>query len=117
MAKKEEHEVSLAVLDNLKTVEEFQLILDSGAIPSNLDTVQKLQTVIKTGQELGLQAMTSINNINVIKGRTVISAAILGALLKKHGKEWIWTKDFFVEEDGKIVTELEFEWISPVTKT
>lgn len=112
----EKNEISLAVLENLRTTEEFQIILDSGAIPSTLDTVQKLMTVVQTGKELGMPAMVAINNINVIKGRTVISAAMLGALLKRYNYEYFYTKDFVTEqnEDGssRIVTELELRWIS-----
>jgi hypothetical protein len=113
---KKENEVSLAVLDQLTTIEEYQVILDSGAIPSSLDTPQKLMTVVQTGKELGMPPMVAINNINVIKGRTVISSAMLAALLKQHGYEFIYTKDFHQEkdEDGdtRITTELEIEWLS-----
>lgn len=113
MAKSQE--VSLAVLDDLKTREEYQLILDSGAIPGNLDTPEKLMTVIRMGKELGMQALTAVTNIHIIKGRTVISSAMLGALLKQTGVEYIYTKDYFVEEDGRIVTELEFEFLSKIS--
>ena len=110
------NEISLATLDKLVTPEEFQVILDSGAIPSNLDTVQKLQTVVQTGKELGMQPMVAINNINVIKGRTVINSSMLGALLKRHGYEYFYTKDFeqTKNEDGslKITTELKLRWRS-----
>lgn len=95
---------------------EIQHLLESGAIPSSLDTPEKLMTVIKTGEELGMGPMTSINNINVIKGRTVVSAAGLGALMLRNRIEFIWTKDFEKTEDGgNMVTEAEFEWISIVT--
>jgi len=115
MGKKDEG-VSLAVLDKLTSLEEYQVILDSGAIPGNLDTPQKLMTVVQTGKELGMPPMVAINNINVIKGRTVISSAMLAALLKQHGYEYTYTKDFEQEkdEDGdvRITTELEIEWLS-----
>jgi hypothetical protein len=71
-------------------------------------------TVMQLGREMGMGPMTTINNINIIKGRTVVSAAGLGAMLKRTGKEFTWTKDF-VTEDGKQITEIEFEWISIVT--
>lgn len=113
---KEKKEANLAVLGKLKTIEEYQVILDSGAIPGNLDTPQKLMTVVQTGKELGMPPMVAINNINVIKGRTVISSAMLAALLKQHGYEYTYTKDFLQEtdEDGdvRITTELEIEWLS-----
>jgi len=119
MSKKEEVAVSEGISDvmlgNLKTTAEFQILIDSGAIPSSLDSPQKLMTIIQMGKELGLPALVSINNLNIIKGRTVISSAMLGAMLKKRGIEWVWTKDF-VTEGERIVTEIEFEWISIVTK-
>ena len=93
---------------------EIKHLLESGAIPATLDTPEKIMTVMQTGREMGMGPMTTINNINIIKGRTVVSAAGLGALLKRAGKEFIWTKDF-VTEDEKQITELEFEWISPIT--
>lgn len=115
-SKNEEPEVNdLAVLDKLDSLAEIQTLLDSGAIPSSLDTPQKVLTVIQTGKEMGMKPMTALNNIHVIKGRTVISAAMLGALLKARNIEFIWTKDYFEEESGKIVTELEFEFISRVS--
>ena len=127
MAKKKTEELSLAVLDTLKTLDEYQVILDSGAIPGNLDTPQKLMTVVQTGKELGMQPMTAINNIHVIKGRTVISSAMHSAMLKNRVNrrgivspvEYIYTKDFVYEtdEDGdeSCITEIEFTEISEVT--
>lgn len=112
---KNKDEFSLAVLDKIKTIEEYNVILDSGAIPGNLDSPQKLMTVVQMGRELGLEPMTAINNIHVIKGRTVISSAMLGALLKSNNIDFQYTKDFHTEEDGRIITEIEFEYISQVT--
>lgn len=120
-------ELSLAVLDTLTTLDEYQVILDSGAIPGNLDTPQKLMTVVQTGKELGMLPMTAINNIHVIKGRTVISSAMLSAMLKnrvnRKGEvspvEYVYTKDFVYETDAEgdesCITEIEFEFISEVT--
>lgn len=118
MAKTKEEEVedkamSLA-LENFSGGVEIKHLLESGAIPGSIDTPEKLMTVMQTGKELGMAPMQTINNINVIKGKTVISAAGLGAMLKRRNVEFIWTKDF-VTEDGKQITEIEFEWISTVT--
>tara|TARA_R110000796_G_scaffold38210_7_gene96315 strand:- start:3229 stop:3840 length:612 start_codon:yes stop_codon:yes gene_type:complete len=113
-SKKEDLVVQDVVLSNLKTREEFEVLLESGAIPPGVDTPEKLMTIIQLGKELGISPMVSITSINVIKGRAVVSSSILGALLKNHGIEWIWTKDFFTETDGKINTELEFQWVSKV---
>ena len=88
MSKKEELVVMDTTLTNLKTRAEFEILLESGAIPPSIDTPEKLMTVIQLGKELGITPMVSISAINVIKGRTVISSSILGALLKKRGIEW-----------------------------
>jgi hypothetical protein len=117
MGKNELSEVqnSGGVIKNLTTREEFQILLDSGALPSTFDNIEKIISVVQMGKELGLQPMVAINNINIIKGRTVIASTMLGAMLKKRNIEWTWVKDFFTEEDDKIVTEIEFEYISKVT--
>jgi hypothetical protein len=107
------------MITGFSTREEYAILLESGAIPSSMDTVEKCMAIVSMGKELGLQPMVAINNINIIKGRTVISSTMLGAMLKQRNIEWVWTKDHSVEElaDGniRIVTELEFEWISKVT--
>jgi hypothetical protein len=125
--KQKKEEISLQVLDTLSTQAEFQIILDSGAIPPSIDTLQKLQTIVQMGKELRMPPMTSITNIHIIKGRAVISSAILGALLKsritRNGTvspvEFDWVNDFFVEkdEDGdqRITTTIGFDYISEVT--
>jgi hypothetical protein len=46
---------------------------------------------------------------------------MLGALLKSRNIEWNWLKDFVNEavpnsEDDRIVTEIEFDYISKITK-
>ena len=112
MSKKEELVIMDTTLTNLKTRAEFEILLESGAIPPSIDTPEKLMTVIQLGKELGITPMVSISAINVIKGRTVISSSILGALLKTRGIEWEWTKDFVTESPGKINTEIEFEYWS-----
>jgi len=122
MAKKQKSEQEDSVKTELTTSLNLlskeinvQHLLDSGAIPSSLDTPEKLMAVIKTGEELGMGPMTSLNNINVIKGRTVVSASGLGAMMLRKGIEFIWTKDFVTQTGGNIITEAEFEWISKVT--
>ena len=111
------------VLKSLESRKEYEILIESGALPSAIDTVEKAMAIIQMGKELGLPAMVAINNINMIQGRTVISSTMLGAMLKARDIEWIWLKDHTVETVGvgedaydKVTTELEFEWISKVTK-
>lgn len=121
MSKKEEEEDNRELsitLGAIASTLDVKHLMESGAIPEALNTPEKIMTVIQTGKELGLAPMTSINNIYVIKGRTVISATMLGALLKKNGKEFTYTKDFVSETVGdntRQITEMEFEWLSPIT--
>ncbi len=70
---------------------------------------------MQTGKELGLNPMTSLNNIHVIKGRTVISAAMLGAMLKREGYEFVFTEDFSKEDNpDNPQTTVKFIWLSKV---
>jgi hypothetical protein len=113
------NELEKVVLNNLSTREEYEVLLQSGALPKGLNTAEKLMAVVQTGKELGLTAMVSLNNINVIEGKTVLSAALLGALLKRRGIAWKWTKDHEVDPTNpeRIITELEFRYICPITKS
>jgi hypothetical protein len=113
---KEEEEPNASValaLQDLGSQVTVQDLLDGGAIPSNLDSKEKIVTVIQHGRELGLDPVTSLGGIHVIKGRTVISSAILGALLKRNGYEFIFTKDFDKEEAAdNPKTEVTLYWVS-----
>jgi len=117
MAKDQELEKLNTSLSTIRSTEEFEILLQSGAIPSKLNTVQKLMAVVKTGEEMGLAPMTSINNINVISGRTVVSSAALGAMLKMRNIEYEVTKDYEVDDRDRIITEMKFYFISTVTKS
>ena len=113
MSKEEEKEkLSVALKEISETKITIQDLMDGGAIPSNLDSPEKIATVIQHGKELGLDPVTSLGGIHVIKGRTVISAAIMGALLKRNGYEFIYTKDFDKSEGDNAITEVEIFWIS-----
>ncbi len=116
MSKKKEEEkesvMSLA-LQSIGSQVTVQDLLEGGAIPSNLDSKEKVVTVIQHGKELGLEPMTALCGIHVIKGRTVISAAVLGALLKKSGYEFVYTKDYDTSEDpSNAKTEVTLYWMS-----
>ena len=113
MAKEKIQDTSLAVLDNIKTREEYDILIKSGTLPQGLNTPEKLMAVIATGREFGMPPMVAINNIHVIAGRTVLSAAIMGALIKKAGMEYEFTEDHLVDqESGRITTTLVIEYAS-----
>jgi len=113
MSKEEEKErLSVALKEISETKITIQDLMDGGAIPSNLDSPEKIATVIQHGKELGLDPVTSLGGIHVIKGRTVISAAIMGALLKRNGYEFVYTKDYDKSGGDNAITEVEIFWIS-----
>jgi hypothetical protein len=107
------------VLNSFKSVAEYEILMRSGTLPENINTIERLMAVVQTGKELGFPVSVSVNGISVIKGKTVISASLIGALLKRNKVDWVWTKDYFVSknEDNslRIETEIELEWISVAT--
>ena len=89
---------------------------ESGLLPPSLDTVEKVALVIQTGKDLGLAPTVAINSITIISGRTTLSASLVGTLMKRHGIEWTFTKDFDKDPDdaSNFITEAEFFWKSKV---
>ena len=96
--------------------------IESGLLPESITEPEQVLTILQQGKELGLQPITALNNINVIKGKPVLSSTIMGALLKKHGVEWIWEEDFADILDtkgnptGNKRTTIRFFWISEKLK-
>lgn len=115
-------EVAITKLDGFKSIEEMKqwatTIMDSGLLPSSIDTPEQVITIVQHGKELGLTPHIALNNIHVIAGRPVVSSSMLGAMLKKHGVEWVIKEDFETIEtaggEGKR-TSYEFFWKSKVT--
>jgi len=101
-------------LQNMSMNTSIEDLLASGTLPPGM-TKEKVLTISQYGRELGMDPLTAINSISIVSGKMVIGAAMLGALLKRRGYEYIWTKDW-VEEDGKIITELEIMWLSSTLK-
>jgi len=98
-------------LQNMSTNTSIEDLLASGTLPPGM-TKEKILTITQYGRELGMDPMTAINSISIVSGKMVIGAAMLGALLKRKGYEYIWTKDWVEEGDGRIITELEILWMS-----
>jgi len=96
-------------------------IINSGLLPNSITEPEQVITIVQHGKELGLTPHIALNNIHVIAGRPVISSSMLGAILKKHGVEWIIAEDF-VTFDGPTGkpdkrTSYKFYWKSSVTGT
>lgn len=100
------------MLQEMKLTTSVEDLLASETLPPGINSKERIMTVAQYGRELGMEPMTAINNISIIKGKMVISSSMLGAMLKKHGYEYIWTKDHETQEDGRIITELEIFWFS-----
>ena len=59
-------------------------IVKSGLAPSDVKNPQDAMILIMTGADLGLNAMQSLNNIHVIKGRPTVGALMKLALVRAH---------------------------------
>ena len=93
-------------------------IIESGLLPDSISEPEQVVTIVQHGKELGLSPHIPLNNLHIIAGRPVISSAMLGALLKRHGVEWIITEDFAsVDRDGIThkQTTYKFFWKSKIT--
>lgn len=118
-------ETSPTKLSGFESVEEMMkwadTIIESGLLPDSISEPEQVITVVQYGAELGLTPHSALNNLHVIAGRPVISASMLGALLKRAKKEWIITEDFVTIEapDGKPDkrTTYKFYWKSEITGT
>jgi hypothetical protein len=68
------------------------LLAKSGLVPANLNTPEKVFVALQWGDELGLTAMSAVNNVIPINGRPTLSADIMHALARSNpeygGTEW-----------------------------
>lgn len=60
------------------------LLVKSGLLPDTVRTPEAAFAIIATGRELGLTAMQSLRSIHVIKGKTILSADLVAALVKSR---------------------------------
>lgn len=91
-------------------------LLASEALPKGVDSKEKFMTIAQYGKELGWDPMTAVNNISLIRGKMTIASNMLGALLRKHGYEYVWNKNYEDDGNGKIVSEIEIFWYSKTLK-
>lgn len=61
-----------------------QLLVKSRLMPDTVNTPEAAFAIIATGRELGLTAMQSLRSIHVIKGKTILSADLVCALVKSR---------------------------------
>ena len=112
--------VKLTGFSNIDEMKRWaETIINSGLLPNSITEPEQVITIVQHGKELGLTPHISLNNIHVIAGRPVISSSMLGAMLKKHGVEWVISEDYvtFDAPNGKPDkrTSYKFYWKSTVT--
>ena len=101
----------------LRQLRAAQYLIDSHLIPDNITEPEQVITITQMGYELGLKPLVALSNISVIKGKPFIGASIIGAMLKREGYEYEFTKYWYNEgtpEDPFIVTEVTLYWKSEV---
>lgn len=60
------------------------LLVKSKLLPDSVQSPEAAFAIIATGRELGLTAMQSLRSIHVIKGKTILSADLVAALVKSR---------------------------------
>lgn len=101
-----------------------QLLIDSNTLPENINSVEKVFVITKYGRELGLDEMTALNSLHIIKGKVTMGYQLIGSLLKKHNYQWNVLRDFepVLDANGNPIldkggnptnfeTVIEFKWV------
>lgn len=101
-----------------------QLLIDSNTLPEQINSVEKVFVITKYGRELGLDEMTALNSLHIIKGKVTMGYQLMGSLLKKHNYQCNIIKDFTPVEDANgnpildakgnptnYETIIEFKWV------
>lgn len=60
------------------------LLVKSRLLPDSVQSPEAAFAIIATGRELGLTAMQSLRSIHVVKGKTILSADLVAALVKSR---------------------------------
>ena len=60
------------------------ILVKSRLLPDSVQSPEAAFAIIATGRELGLTAMQSLRSIHVIKGKTILSADLVAALVKSR---------------------------------
>lgn len=65
-----------------------QVLLKSGLMPPELNTVEKIVTVGLAGRDFGWSILQSVRFIHIVKGKPSISAQAMGGLIKQQGHSY-----------------------------
>lgn len=84
----------------LVQVQQAEMFIKSGLLPSSIRTVEQVITIAEMGKVLGVPPMVAINNINVIQGKPTVAPQLMLALIRKSGQ----LADLKIEDDGNACT-------------
>jgi hypothetical protein len=114
---------SIGKFDNFHNLEEMtkfaETLISSGVLPPNYKSPESVISTIIQGKELGLKAMTSLQNIHFISGKPTLGVNAISALIRGRGIDFQTIKDAEPVKDagGKIVnlvTTIRFFRHSPI---
>ena len=66
-------------------LEMAQYMMDQKLVPSGIRSPQAVMMIIKAGDNLGMDPITSLGNIDFIEGSVAIRSKMLGGILTAHG--------------------------------
>lgn len=90
-----------------------QKLIDGG-LACGHSTPEAVLGVVKYGAEIGMSAMTSLNNIHMVSGKPTLGVHAIASQLKKFGVTWEILQNFEQEEDGDFVTTIKFTDLSMI---
>lgn len=83
--------------DNFNNLEEMtkfaNTLISSGILPPNYKTAESVIATIIQGKELGLKAMTALQNIHFISGKPTLGTNAISALIRGRGVDFQTIKD------------------------
>lgn len=89
------------------------VLIESGVLPNNITEPEQVVGIMKYGNELGLNAMTALNNIHMIQGRPTLGVHIISALLTRNNITYKLVEDFVaVEMNDNIDARTTFRFIN-----
>lgn len=106
-------DLKLAKLDDFNSVGDIlataEVLIKSKLIPSNFKNPEEVVTVVMKGREIGLGAITSLENIYYIQGRATVSINVMIALANAAGLGFKTIRDFEPLEDWFLNGEVVYE--------
>jgi len=109
--------------DNFNNLEEMtkfaSTLISSGILPVNYKSPESVIATIIQGKELGLKAMTALQNIHFIAGKPTLGVNAISALIRGRGIDFQTIRDAepVKNAEGKnidLVTTIRFFRFSPI---